>query len=452
MPNENPTLRPLGAGEFWTRNKIVAGSIAGVVLTGAVVASAWDGDSSPANKAAANEAPAMDEGPSTTREQVTTTTINTADELRELLTIDTTSFDCVEDGGATDTIEIGTLSNGDKLVIPRAVTLLQPDSSVRDQDHRISSEAVANPMTSSQEDKNALGAEFNATMCESPEVTAMAAHYFANMQMGETKIVDLNPWLQPYVGGADIINDKAKEFVPTLGDAHVTIPEAEKAGEANEAHRELAEKLAELMSRFDNQGVQDNITTILNYRLIPDQTLQVGDLPEFELNPNQYTGRFLVFKLTLKTGECIKELLINVDDQRIAEGQDCEMVPAPTTTTTTASTETTGAPTTTTGNTTPAPTTTTGNTTPPATSTSTTTTTTTTVAPTTTRPEVSVPASEPIQGPGAGGEADDDDDASNNTQVRNTTASTTGSSATQTTATLPGASSTSQPNGSIVIE
>jgi hypothetical protein len=250
------------------------------------------------------------------------------DELRTLLTVgDESSVDCETDGLATGTMEVATLSNGEKLVISKVNSTLPVDSTVRTQDNKLFSDGMANPMTTAEytdANKEALEAEFAATMCEDPIITSMVANQFANMDVNGIKVIDLNPWLQGYEGDASTINDNAAKLMPAFGKdlSEMSDEEVMAAVEARAEHTELAEKLATLINRFENTGIEDDLTVALNYHLEAGG-LTVGQLPEVAKNDVSYKRNFLVFKLTLKDGRCLEAFVINPNDQRTGDADIC---------------------------------------------------------------------------------------------------------------------------------
>ncbi len=250
------------------------------------------------------------------------------EELRELLSVgDESSFDCETDGLATATMEVKTLSNGKELVVPKVNSTLGVDSTIRTQDNRLFSDSMANSMTSAEftdDNKESLEAEFGATMCEDPIIASMVANQFANMEVNGIKVIDLNPWLEGYQGDASTINDNAAKLMPAFGSDPSVMSEDEvlAAVKAREQHTALAEQLATLINRFENSGIEDDLTTTLNYRLVAGG-LTVGQMPEVALNDVQYAGNFLVFRLTLKDGRCLEAFVINPNDQRTGEVDVC---------------------------------------------------------------------------------------------------------------------------------
>jgi hypothetical protein len=258
------------------------------------------------------------------------------DELRELLTVnneDLSAVDCETDGLATGTMQVAELPNGDKVVVSKVNSTLLVVTDTRTQDNRLFSDGIANPMTSAEytdANKEALEAEFAATMCEDPIVASMVANQFANMEVNGVKVVDLNPWLEAYQGSTDEINDNAAELMPAFGKdvSEMSDEEVLAAFEARQEHTELAEKLATLINRFENSGIEDDLTTALNYH-VEAGGLTVGQMPEIALNDVQYEGNFLVFQLKLKDGRCLEAFVINPNDQRTGEVDICDVPETP---------------------------------------------------------------------------------------------------------------------------
>jgi hypothetical protein len=196
---------------------------------------------------------------------------------------------------------------------------------------------MANALTTAEytdENKATLLSEFSATICEDPLVASQVANHFANMDVNGIKVLDLNPWLNGYEGDASVINDNATELMPQFGKdvANMTDEEVVAAYEARQQHTELAAKLATLLSRFENSGIEENLTTIFNYHLEAGG-LTAGQMPEVALNDAQYTGNFLVLRLTLKDGRCLDAFVINPNDQRTGEVDICDVPTTPDTTT-----------------------------------------------------------------------------------------------------------------------
>ncbi len=189
------------------------------------------------------------------------------------------------------------------------------------------SDSIDTPFTADKADKAALLTEIQAEICENPLVGTMVANEFANMQVGEVKVVDLNPWLDNYKGPAEDMNKKAKEFMPTFGKdpLEVSDDEAKDAMRKNYAYQELAGNLATMLERFQNNGNQDAGMTIFNYHLSADG-LVVDGLSQISLNPDQYPANgdvsALVLELTKKPGDCVLRIGFNIKDKRM-EGFEC---------------------------------------------------------------------------------------------------------------------------------
>ncbi len=249
-------------------------------------------------------------------------------ELRDLLTVkDGSGIDCI--GVADGTTRVAEVDEIDgEIVVPRLVTSLPLVSNLTDtqdasqQDFRLWSDSIANPIENDEEARTAL-TEFQNTICESPEVAKMVAHYFRN-EVGEKgvidgePVIDMNPWLEEEPAEFTEINDQALKLVPGYVNRNSS---DEEIIEAVQTHRDLAEKLGLLLERFSNLGIKEGVTTTFNYHLAAGN-LQAGSIGEFEENPRQYEGRFIVLKLTAKDGACFTSMLINLDDQRVGETAD----------------------------------------------------------------------------------------------------------------------------------
>jgi len=157
--------------------------------------------------------------------------------------------------------------------------------------------------------------EIMATVCEDPLMGATLAHMFANMEIGDVNVGDLNDWLKPYQGKTDKINDLATNFVPHAFMSKEEVAQnGDKVLKAVNDYEVLAEKLNTLLTRFRAEGVDVRMTST-NYHLAAGG-LVAGRLPEVELNPDQYKGKFLVFVLDEKDGDCLKVVVFNDKDQR----------------------------------------------------------------------------------------------------------------------------------------
>lgn len=159
--------------------------------------------------------------------------------------------------------------------------------------------------------------ETQAEICFNPHYGATVANFFANMSVGDVKLVEINDWLTPFAGDAGQINAKAAEFI-LLDVTNPTDEQKKHAVKQNIAWQQVAGKLGTLLSRFQVDGVRAEQST-LNYHLVAGGA-SVGGLPEVGLNPNQENLPALVLKLTEK-GACvpIKVIGFNVGDKRPEE-------------------------------------------------------------------------------------------------------------------------------------
>ncbi len=248
------------------------------------------------------------------------------DALRAALTVKDTdpSVDCVElvntHGGETVETEKGTVIVFD-VGAKKGVEAWNPEL-------RQWSDAISTPLTAPEADKAGLLKEIQASICEDPLLGETVANMFANMQVGELKVVDLNKWLQGSAGSADQINDRAAAYNPALN-ASSSDEEFEAARDKNFEWQDKAEHLNTLLKRFQNNGVEKGITTTLNYNLAGDG-LSIDGLPEVQVNPEQYQADAITLVINRKgLSDCIVKIGFNVGDQR-PETFECAAPPAPT--------------------------------------------------------------------------------------------------------------------------
>ncbi len=250
--------------------------------------------------------------------------------LKDALTVQTVDgqacVDMVEKAGG----KVVTPKDGKKVIPAQSIGALEgvdPANPAK----RAWSDAVDTRFLADKSDKEAMLAELQLEICENPLFGAMVANEFANMQVGDEKVVVLNPWLAQFAGPADQINDRAAEFIPLMDrDAlSVTNDEAKDAIQKNYQYQDVANHLNTLLTRFQNDGNQEMGMTTFNYHLTADG-LQVNGLPEISLNPDQYIANgevsALVLELTRKPGICVAKIGFNVMDKR-AEGFECEVTP-----------------------------------------------------------------------------------------------------------------------------
>jgi hypothetical protein len=227
-----------------------------------------------------------------------------------------------------------------------------------------------------------------------PDVGVTYAHFLAKLQVGDTKLADLNPWLSDYNSDDSQINDQAASF---LLPQNPTDDDYKKAFTRNKDYQSLACKVNTLLERFHVTGIDPNRPSVLNYRL-KDGGLGINDrgLSEVESTTDVDNRPAIVLEVTSKTaGPCVPVFAIgiNVGDKRpelFAPSQPSGCTTTKTTpgtsTTPGTTTSTTSCCGTTTTSTTPSTTTTTPSTTTSTTTTTTETTTSTTPSTTTTLP------------------------------------------------------------------
>lgn len=236
--------------------------------------------------------------------------------LAKILSVETTTFNCTKD--VDNTAEVVTLADGSKIVRPEVGA--RPGKGLW-------GDSISTPMKHT-ENRKAAEREIKTALCEDPVVASMVARHFAEMEIDGHKIINMNPWLKPYAGNPSGINDDAERLMPGYGKELKGDKAVEEALEAKREHEALAEKLATLLDRYKNLGFKGNVTTTLNYHLKAGGH-KVEGMPEVELNEDQYKGRFLVFELTDKDGDCLRVLMFNTGDKRLAESGVCEVLNPP---------------------------------------------------------------------------------------------------------------------------
>ncbi len=307
---------------FWTKRRVqLAGALLGagaILTTGGIVACSDNGGESAPAGADGGEASDAD-----------------WQAIRDALTISSTNpdIDCaviVEKAGG----QVRTTPDNKKVITPQIGALLPVDPS--NPTMRRWGDNLDSPYLADKANKEALLAETQLAICEDPLFGETVANMFANMQVGDVKVVDLNPWLQEAAGAPEDINDKAAKFVPLLdtGGQSVTEEQVKQSAEVNLQYQQLANLLNTMLTRFQNNGNQDAGWTTFNYHLDADG-MDVGGLPEVTLNPEQYIANgdasALVLELTKKPGICVLKIGFNITDKR-PEGFECavpEEVPAP---------------------------------------------------------------------------------------------------------------------------
>jgi hypothetical protein len=193
-------------------------------------------------------------------------------------------------------------------------------------DGRTWSDSVELPFTTTKSADRL--AEVFHTNCVNPDYGVMNANFFANMTLGDVKVVDLNPWLKPYQGdGAKVINTKAAEFIPLLNVKNPTDAQVTEAVKKNKEYQELAAKVNTLLSKFSLAG-QHSEPSIKNYHLLAGG-LSAGTLPAIGLNDKQESLPAEQLVLTNKgRGTCFAKIGYNTGDRR-AEQFSCSTYKPP---------------------------------------------------------------------------------------------------------------------------
>lgn len=176
------------------------------------------------------------------------------------------------------------------------------------------SDSVELPFTSS--DPAQVLAEVLKTNCENPEFGIMNANAFANLELGDVKVLDLNPWLQPFAGNGDtVINAKAASYVTLLDVKNPSEAQVAEAAKKNKEYQEVAAKVNTLILKFVLGGVHSD-RSIKNYHLLAGG-LTVGTLPAIGLNDHQEGLSALQLYLTDKgQAKCFAKIGYNLGDRR----------------------------------------------------------------------------------------------------------------------------------------
>jgi hypothetical protein len=169
--------------------------------------------------------------------------------------------------------------------------------------------------------------EIYTTDCVNPDYGIMNANFFANMVLGDVKVVDLNPWLKPFAGDDKVINAKAAEYIPLLNVKNPSDQQVATAVKKNKEYQELAAKVNTLLSKFNLIGVHSE-KSIKNYHLLAGG-LTAGTLPAIGLNDKQESLPAEQLVLTNKgQGTCFAKIGYNTGDRR-AEQFSCSTYKPP---------------------------------------------------------------------------------------------------------------------------
>lgn len=211
---------------------------------------------------------------------------------------------CATDGNGLVAWDIGSLKSGRKW----------PD-------------ALEPPFTTSTSETRR--AEVYTTDCTDPNYLVTNANFFANMTLGNVKVVDLNPWLKPFVGKSDtLINTKAASYVPLLNVKNPSDAQVADAVTKNKEAQELAAKVNTLYSKFHPIGVHSE-KSILNYHLLIGG-LVADTLPAIGLNEHQESLPAEQYALTDKgQSTCFAKIGFNVGDRRPEMFSCATYVPPP---------------------------------------------------------------------------------------------------------------------------
>mgnify|MGYP001324218870 CR=1 FL=1 len=222
-------------------------------------------------------------------------------ETRDALKIEFSNVSCpdvVESAGG----EVIHLSNG-------TVTYQMKDESLVPvgEGGRLRSDMMALPMVNQEDPKVSLDEVILAT-CQGTLYGATLAHLFTILPFGDQMLIDLedNPWLLPYAGNTDQINDLALKAVYTI--------DGKSGYYVKPDYQTVAENLAELLIRATLSGFAPEQSTanyhLLNGGMVVDMFSEVGH------NPTQENLLALVLTIDQKTGECLSKIGFNVFDKR----------------------------------------------------------------------------------------------------------------------------------------
>ena len=245
----------------------------------------------------------------TSTESATTTTTTTVDtlppvqldsEMKDVLTIMFSNVSC------PDVVE---KAGGEVIHLPDGTTTYQ----MRDESlvpvgegGRLWSDAYAMPVVNQEDPKVSLD-ETILAICQGPNYGGGWGNLFANLTVGDTKLVDLNQsWLPPYAGNADQINDLALKSVGTI--------DGRSGYFVKPSYQTVAENLAELLIRYTLAGYASE-QSVANYHLAAGG-LVIDNFPEVELNSTQEALPAVVLVLYQKTGECLSKIGFNLGDKR----------------------------------------------------------------------------------------------------------------------------------------
>lgn len=218
-------------------------------------------------------------------------------ELIALLTVKSTTVDCVaqvkEAGTETKKLEDGSTVYGYEVGALKDVGV--------GPEFRYKPDSFQLPMVT--EDPTEGREVVQTAICQDPLDGVAVAYFFANWV---PFALESNPWLKPFVGDAEEINDWALAYMPLFNVENPSQALLDKAQAMNLKYQKLAEKLATLVARFSVHGEWEEWLSAMNLHLRPFErgAMAVGSLPEVEVNPTQENLKALILILDSKTGEC----------------------------------------------------------------------------------------------------------------------------------------------------
>lgn len=276
---------------------VIGAAVAAAAIAIAAFASTMGGSSSTSSDTTAST---VEKSSSTVTAEVSTTKTEAPKpdpELIALLTVKSTTVDCVaqvkEAGAETKKLEDGSTVYGYEVGALKDVGV--------GPEFRYKPDSFQLPMVT--EDPTEGREVVQTAICQDPLDGVAVAYFFANWV---PFALESNPWLKPFVGEAEEINDWALAFMPLFNVENPSQALLDKAQAMNLKYQKLAEKLATLVGRFSVHGEWEKWLSAMDLHLRPFEggAMAVGSLPEVEVNPTQENLKALILILDSKTGEC----------------------------------------------------------------------------------------------------------------------------------------------------
>jgi hypothetical protein len=161
---------------------------------------------------------------------------------------------------------------------------------------RLWNDSISIPLGEAGAEPSTMFREFQTNVCEDPILGSTWAYMFAHMEIGGVRVIDLNPWLEPFAVEPEEINDVARSFVPLVDVANPSTEQQTAAAEANRSWQAYALRIVTLFERFTVGDVQ-SWTSVWNMHLTGGGVI-VGNFPEVGVNPNQEALPALILSVT----------------------------------------------------------------------------------------------------------------------------------------------------------